>query len=234
MKIAIMQPYFLPYLGYFQLIQSVDKFIIYDDVSFIKGGWINRNNLLVNRAKSLVSIPLQNGNSVVPICEVELAGKREYWSRKILKTVQQSYAKAPHFEAVFKLFEDIIGGPSNLISEINVKAIKSICRYIGIETEILETSKGYQNSHLASSARVLDICKKEGADFYINAEGGRSLYSGEDFLERGIELRFLKPILPQYKQIGDDFTPGLSILDMLMYVNPEGIPASLQSYSLER
>lgn len=234
MKIAIMQPYFFPYAGYFQLIQAVDKFIIYDDVSYIKGGWVNRNNFLVNRAKSLVTVPLQNGNSGVPICEVLLAGKREYWGRKILKTIQQSYAKAPYFEPIFQLFEDVMCDPSNHISELNVKAIKMVCRYIGIETDILDTSRAYGNNHLASSDRVIDICKIEKADCYINAEGGRSLYSSEEFLEAKLELRFLKPRLPNYKQVGGDFVSGLSIIDVLMYMSKEEVLASMNVYSLER
>jgi hypothetical protein len=233
MKIAIMQPYFLPYIGYFQLIDAVDKFIIYDDVSFIKGGWINRNNILVNNAANLISIPLKDGNSGVSICDVVLAANRDFWSSKLLKKVNQAYAKAPYFDPVYTMFEEWVGGPSDRISEIDVTAIKSICKYIGIETEILETSRGYDNGHLASAARVIDICKKESADGYVNASGGRSLYSSENFNKHKIELRFLESSQSEYKQRGEGFTPGLSILDLLMFASVEEISVALKNYSLE-
>lgn len=233
MKIAIMQPYFFPYLGYFQLIQSADKFIIYDDVSYIKRGWINRNNFLVNGKKGLITIPLSNGKRGMPICEVEVAGKREYWARKILKTIQQSYAKAPNFDPVYQLFEEALQESSNLISEINVKALKLVCDYLGIETEIVETSRCYGNGDLSASERVIDICKKEEAEMYINASGGRSLYSSEDFLEQGLELRFLKPELPIYRQLGGNFEHALSIVDLLMYVDSQEVLSFSKTYTLE-
>lgn len=105
MKLAIMQPYFLPYIGYFQLIASVDKFVVYDDVSFIKGGWINRNNVKVQGESKLITVPLRNGNSGVPICEVLIAGKKEFWSKKLLRTIAESYARAPYFDQVYPMFE---------------------------------------------------------------------------------------------------------------------------------
>jgi hypothetical protein len=135
--------------------------------------------------------------------------------------------------AALAALEEWVGGPSDRISEIDVTAIKSICKYIGIETEILETSRGYDNGHLASAARVIDICKKESADGYVNASGGRSLYSSENFNKHKIELRFLESSQSEYKQRGEGFTPGLSILDLLMFASVEEISVALKNYSLE-
>jgi hypothetical protein len=233
MKIAIMQPYFLPYLGYFQLIDAVDKFIIYDDVSYIKGGWINRNNILVNNAVNMISIPLKNGKSGVSICDVEFGGNRDFWSSKLLKKVAQAYAKAPNFDPIYAIFERWIKNPSDRISDINVRAIKDICEYIGINTEIIDTSRGYGNGNLAASARVLDICKRESADGYVNVSGGRSLYSSEEFLQHDIELRFIESYQSEYKQLEKEFTPGLSILDLLMFMAPEALSAAIKNYSLK-
>jgi hypothetical protein len=232
MKLAIMQPYFLPYLGYFQLIASVDKFVVYDDVSYIKSGWINRNNIKVQGKASLITVPLQNGRSGVPIREVLIAVKREFWTKKMLRTVAESYAKAPYYDQVYPMFEGWMNQQIEGISELNVTIIRSICEYIGLGVEISSTSTIYENANLTSVGRVLDICEREGADHYINAIGGRELYSQDVFKEKGISLNFLKPTLPLYSQGKGEFIPGLSILDSLMWSPREMILEVLNTYSL--
>jgi hypothetical protein len=232
MKLAIMQPYFLPYIGYFQLIASVDKFVIYDDVSFIKGGWINRNNIKVQGQPKLITIPLQNGRSGVPICDVLIAGKREFWAKKMLRTVAESYAKAPYYNQVYSMFESWIAADVEGISELNVGILGDICEYIGLNTEIVPTSKIYANANLSSVERVLDICEREAATHYINAIGGRELYSLEVFKEKGITLNFLKPTLSSYSQGKGSFVAGLSMLDALMWNPGESILAKLQEFAL--
>lgn len=232
MKLAIMQPYFLPYVGYFQLIASVDKFVVYDDVSFIKGGWINRNNIKVQGQAKLITIPLQNGNSGVRICDVLIAGKREIWAKKMLRTVAESYAKAPYYGQVYPMFEAWLTAGIEGVSELNLRIITDICQYFGLKTEIVPTSKVYANSNLRSVARVLDICQLEGATHYINAIGGRELYSQDVFKSKGFELGFLKPVLSPYSQGKGEFVPALSILDTLMWNPEEVILEMLTTYSL--
>ena len=232
MKIAIMQPYFLPYLGYFQLIASVDKFVVYDDVSYIKSGWINRNNIKIQGKAGLITVPLQNGRSGVPIRKVLIAGKREFWAKKMLRTVAESYAKAPYFNQVYPMFEGWMNQQVEGISELNFTIISSICEYIGLGVEISPTSKIYENSNLTSVNRILDICERERANHYINAIGGRELYSQDIFKERGITLNFLKPTLSSYSQGKGEFVPGLSILDVLMYNSTDSIQCLLEGFSL--
>jgi hypothetical protein len=232
MKLAIMQPYFLPYVGYFQLIASVDKFVVYDDVSFIKGGWINRNNIKVQGQAKLITIPLQNGNSGVPICDVLIAGKREFWTKKMLRTVAESYSKAPQYDVIFPIFEAWVTAGIEGVSELNLRIITDICQYVGLKTEVVPTSKVYANSNLSSVARVLDICQQEGAAHYINAIGGRELYSQDTFKNEGVELSFLKPVLSPYSQGKGEFILGLSILDTLMWNSGKVILEMLTTYSL--
>lgn len=232
MKLAIMQPYFLPYIGYFQLIASVDRFVVYDDVSYIKNGWINRNNIKVQGQASLMTVPLQNGRSGVPIREVLIAGKREYWTRKMLRKIAESYAKAPYYSQIYPMFEGWMNQPVEGISELNVVIICSICDYLGVNVEIVPTSTNYGNSELSSVDRVLDICKKESADHYINAIGGKELYSQDTFKEQGITLSFLKPSLPSYAQGKGEFVSGLSILDVLMWNPIETILEQVHQYTL--
>jgi hypothetical protein len=232
MKLAIMQPYFMPYIGYFQLIASVDKFVVYDDVSFIKGGWINRNNIKVQGQAKLITIPLQNGNSGVPIREVLIAGKKEYWSKKFLRTVAESYSKAPYFEQIYPIFQEWISSKDESISQLNVRIIEDICSYLSLDIEIEKSSGIYSNADLSSVARVLDICKIEGATHYINAIGGRELYSHETFQREQIKLSFLQPVLNSYAQGKGAFIKGLSILDVLMFNDAEEVRSMLTEYQL--
>ena len=232
MKLAIMQPYFLPYLGYFQLIACVDKFVVYDDVSYIKGGWVNRNNIKVHGQAKLITIPLQNGRSGVPICDVLIAGRREFWARKMLRTVAESYANAPFYNQVFSMFESWIATDVQGVSELNVRILGDICEYIGLNTNIVPTSKKYSNSNLKSSERISDICKQEQADHYINAAGGRELYEQSQFDAVGVKLNFIDTVLPEYEQQGNFFVPGLSILDVLMNNSIKEISKHLNSYEL--
>ena len=232
MKLAIMQPYFMPYIGYFQLIASVDKFVVYDDVSFIKGGWINRNNIKLQGQPKLITIPLQNGNSGVPIREVLIAKKKEYWAKKFLRTVAESYSKAPYFEQVYPIFEEWISSKCESISQLNVRIIEDICSYLSLGIEIEKTSSIYGNADLSSVARVLDICKKEGATHYINAIGGRELYSHEIFKREQIKLSFLQPELNSYTQGKGAFLKGLSVLDVLMFNDADKLRSMVKEYQL--
>lgn len=212
-----MQPYFLPYLGYFQLMASVDKFIVYDDVNFIKRGWVNRNNLLVNGAAHLITIPLSNGKRDVLIRDVLVSPSERVWCDKMMRTIQLSYSKAPMFEDVYPMVDELMNSNETSISRLNVNALKWVCRYLSISVEIVESSERYKNRGLERSARLADICMQEHATHYINACGGRSLYDQTMFDPYGIKLSFLEPELLPYSQGNVDFVPGLSILDILMY-----------------
>jgi hypothetical protein len=175
MTIAIMQPYIFPYIGYFQLINAVDKFVIYDDVNFINKGWINRNNILVSGRAHLFTIPLKDASQNKLIYEVELA-VNDPWKKKFLKTIQQSYLKAPNYQQAFLLIEEIVNFQAETISELTLHALQKICAYLKITTEIVPSSSVYNNTALKAQDRILDICKQEKAVHYINPVGGMELY----------------------------------------------------------
>jgi hypothetical protein len=231
MTIAIMQPYIFPYIGYFQLINAVDKFIIYDDVNFINKGWINRNNVLVSGKAHLFTIPLKDASQNKLINEVELL-KNEPWQKKFLKTIQQSYQKAPYYQKVFELIEEIVNLDVRTIYELTLKALKKVCAFMEIETEIISSSTIYNNTHLKGQDRILDICRKEGADHYINPIGGMELYDKAKFEGEGIKLNFIKSLPTPYTQFKDAFVPWLSVIDILMFNNPVEIRAQLKAYEL--
>lgn len=228
MKLAIMQPYFLPYLGYFQLISAVDRFVFYDDVSFIKGGWINRNRILVQGKTSWITVPVSNGSSNVTIRDVMISDKWEYWTRKTLRTIAESYSKAPFFESAYGMFESWLSTNYRGIAELNLTICQDICSYLNIDTVIVSSSTIYGNSELSSVNRVLDICRRENASSYVNASGGRELYIRDAFREEGIQLQFLSAELPQYDQGKGGFVPGLSILDLLMHNSADSLYTMVQ------
>jgi len=235
MKLGIMQPYLFPYLGYFQIISAVDKFVLYDDVAFMKQGWVNRNQILLNGQAHLFSVPLQGASSNRAIRETPVS-HREYprWKDKFLKMVAVVYAKAPHFERTRALLTDVIDPAPGSIGDLATRSILATCRLLELPAPIEQSSTVYANGHLRAQDRVLDICAREGARYYINATGGRDLYAHDTFASRGVELRFLRSRLPAYRQFNHEFVPALSILDVLMFNPPEAVRGMMTEYDLEK
>lgn len=231
MKLAIMQPYIFPYIGYFQLIHAVDKFVIYDDVNFINRGWINRNRILVNGKDSLFTIPLKEASQNKLINEIEVNWDSA-WKNKWVKTLEQSYKKAPFFQQVMPLVEQTLGQEKQIFSEIIVANLQIINDYLGISTEIVPSSVIYQNTELKAQNRIIDICLQEKATHYINPIGGLELYDKQIFAEKGMLMNFIKSQSVQYPQLKNEFVPWLSILDVLMFNSVEKIHEFLNAYEL--
>lgn len=231
MTIAVMQPYLFPYLGYFQLIHAVDRFVIYDDVNYIKKGWVNRNNLLEGTASSLFTVPLLAASQNKKINEIEVSDEGG-WQDKLMRRVNMNYGKAPHFSTVVSLIEDGIRRKGLSIASYNEAILRDVTSYMGLDTTIIGTSAGYDNSELKGPERILDICQQEGAEHYINPVGGMELYDRPSFQEKGVRLSFLRSQLPAYQQAGAPFVPGLSIIDVLMYNDAAQIRTMLDQYEL--
>lgn len=231
MTIAIMQPYIFPYIGYFQLINAVDKFIIYDDVNYINKGWINRNNILVSGQGHLFTIPLKDASQNKLINEVELS-KNDPWQKKFLKTIQQSYQKAPYYQKVFVLIEEIVNLDVQTVYELTLNALTRTCAFMEINTEIVPSSSIYNNTNLKGQERILDICKQENASHYINPIGGIELYDKSKFEKEGIRLDFIKSVSSPYTQFKNAFVPWLSVIDVLMFNSPDDIRQQLEAYEL--
>ena len=221
-----MQPYFLPYLGYFQLISAVNKFVIYDDVSFINKGWINRNNILVNNRPNLIQVPLIAASQNRLIKDILLVDENK-WKDKLLKTIYFNYKKAPFFDQIFSLLEEVLLSECRSISDLNYFIILKICSYLNIETELIRSSSIYENCDLKGENRILDICLKEKADVYINPIGGQLLYDKIKFQEKGIVLNFINSKESPYNQNSDKFINYLSIIDTMMFCSSNEIKANL-------
>jgi hypothetical protein len=225
MKIAIMQPYFFPYIGYFQLINAVDKFVIYDDVNFIKQGWINRNYIMLNEHVQLFSLPVKDISSFRKINETQINTQDfRRIKKKILKTIQQAYSKSLNYETIFPVIENTLNIQSDFISDYAKESIFAVIDYLNINTKIIKSSEIYNNSNLNSWKRIVDICKKENSDNYINPIGGKTLYDISDFRKSTIELEFL--------QTQSDLSK-LSIIDMLMTKTKAEIKENLYKYELK-
>lgn len=228
MKVAIMQPYFFPYLGYFQLIHSVNAFVVYDDVNFIKGGWINRNYILGQGKRQRITIPLLGASQNKLINQIDLVGCTE----KVLKSIQRNYAKAPCFASVFPLIEELLHQPERNLAKFLDISLRQICAYLGLSPTWHISSALDTTPSLRGQDRILHICQSLGTDQYINLPGGRVLYDPVAFAERGIKLLFVEPTLVEYRQFGEMFVPGLSILDVMMFNDSDCCRHLLREYRL--
>jgi len=221
-----MQPYLFPYLGYFQLVAAVDKFVFYDDVNYIKNGWINRNRILLGDSVRYFTVPLAGASPSRKINEVDVQ-PREQWLRKMLEAIRHSYAKAPHYARVSELIGDVLNSTTTNVATLASRSVIETARYLQIGTDFVPSSTQYGNAALNGVDRVLDICTKECADAYVNLPGGQALYERKDFAARGVELSFIEPNLGAYRQFGDTFHPGLSIVDVLMFNSADQVKAML-------
>ncbi len=232
MKLGIMQPYFFPYIGYYQLISAVDKFVLLDDVNFIKKGWINRNYIQINGKPFLFTVPLKKISQNKLIKELYL-DDMSVWRKKLMKRIENSYKNSPYFKSVFELIDKIISNKNEMISDFIYFSICEVIKYLNIKTEIVKSSSIYHNNDLKGQNRILDICLKEGAKQYVNAINGKSLYSKDVFFNNGININFIKTIPLEYKSIQDSSDRSLSIIHLMMNYSVYEIDKLLKAYELE-
>lgn len=233
MKVAIMQPYFLPYIGYFQLINQVDKFVIFDDVQYINRGWINRNRILMNNKELLFTLPVKKSTRNLNINEKFLVDDFKFEALKLMKSFYYAYHKAPYYNEVEKELCDIFSYNNLNISEFISYSIKIICKYLDIETLIYTSSKIKKNESLKKQDKIIEINKIMNSTSYINAIGGTQLYSKAIFEENNIVLNFIKTENIIYKQYNNKFIPNLSIIDVIMFNSKQKVKELLMEYKLE-
>lgn len=231
MKLGIMQPYFFPYVGYWQLINEVDAYIIYDDVNYIKGGWINRNRILVNGKPSYFNVQMKEASPFKKINEISVAND-SITKRKMLSTLIMNYKKAPYFDDAFPVLKDIIENNEDNLAKYLEYSIRKICKYLDIETKIIVSSDIEKNNELKGKSKVIHICKILNAIDYVNAIGGQELYDYESFNDNGLCLNFLKTHDIIYQQFNNEFVSNLSIIDVMMFNSKEEIKNILKDYEL--
>lgn len=228
MILAIMQPYFFPYIGYWQLINTVDTSVIYDDVNYIKQGYINRNSILVGDNAQKVTLEVIGASSNKLIKEVQVGNN----TKKLLKSIDQAYKKAPQYEIVFPLLQEILENQEKNLAKFLGNSIQKIVDYLEIDTRIIYSSDIKKDNDLKAQEKILDICQRLEASRYINAIGGKALYSKEDFSDKNIELNFIKTELTEYKQFKNEFVSYLSIIDIMMFNSRDDIKKMSDRYEL--
>jgi hypothetical protein len=224
-KVAIMQPYFFPYVGYFQLISAVDTFIIYDNIKYTKKGWINRNRVLNHGSDAAFSLPLKKASDALDIREREVAP--DFNGPKLLNQLREAYRKAPYQTTVVELVEDVLmGGDQNLFTFLH-RSLERTCKFLDIPTRVVVSSTVDIDHSLQSQDKVIALCRTVEADTYINSIGGVELYSRDAFADVGIELKFLRSRLVEYPQFNAPFVPWLSIIDLMMFNSVQEIQKQL-------
>ncbi|GHV91892.1 hypothetical protein AGMMS50268_23950 [Spirochaetia bacterium] len=230
MKLGIMQPYFLPYIGYWQLIKAVDTFVIYDNIKYTKKGWINRNRYLQNGTDAYFTLPLKKDSDFLDVKDRYIADSFD--KNKILNQIKAAYEKAPYYNSAFQLFKTLIEHDALNLFEYIYFSVNHVCAYLSINTKIIKSSEIMIEHSLKSEEKVIEICKWLKADTYINPIGGQKLYSKEHFKQNRINLNFIQSNEIQYKQYDNDFVPWLSILDVMMFNTLEQINQMLDKYEL--
>mgnify|MGYP006427701449 CR=1 FL=1 len=234
MRVAIMQPYIFPYIGYFQLIHAVDTFVFYDDVDFIKRGWINRNRLLVNGEDHLFTIPCVKASQNRPINRIKVH-KKGKWKRKLLATIKHNYTKALYFDQVFPIIKKILDQPPDYIGDLAIKSVEIIWEYLNMrdQKKWVKSSELSVSGELGKADRLIEITLRTGGTTYINAPGGKKLYDKSYFKDKGVSLNFIDNTFPPYQQFSSTFIPGLSIIDILMHNSIQEIQNNqISSYTL--
>lgn len=234
MKLAIMQPYFFPYIGYWQLIHAADCFVLFDDVQYIRHGWINRNRILKpGGGWQYIVVPLKkhNGREVIKNVLVHPDNK---WKDLILAQLHHYKKKARYFTETYQLVRGaLFGAHEQGIAALNMSIVKALCSVLEMKKDILTSSaQQYDYANVGDAGEwALRIAEQMGAKEYINPVGGKDLFSKEKYSASGITLSFLQSKEVIYSQLGD-FIPALSIIDVLMFNGVEGTKGLLDQYTV--
>jgi hypothetical protein len=231
MRIALMQPYFFPYIGYFQLMAACDLFVVYDDVQFIKGGWLNRNRILVNGSPEWITLPVASAPHTLCIRDRSYL-LHDRSAVRLPARIASAYRRAPFVERTMRLVEEILCFPDANVAMFNTHLLRRVASHLGIFTPVALSSQIPKTCLLSKEERVLAICRAVGATSYVNAIGGRPLYSQRAFSQASIELKFLSCEAMPYAQLGEEHVPSLSVIDLLMFNDIPDAKRMLAEYQL--
>jgi hypothetical protein len=232
MNIAIMQPYLFPYLGYYQLVNTVDEFVFFNDVNFIKKGWINRNQLLAKNETWTFTIPLIGASQNKLICDTQIMDRKE-WQPKLFKSIEMSYAKAPFYNEVMSVLNNTIAADFDTIDKMAASSISEVFVYLGVAKKFHFSSELNYDRTGGGSDKIMSICKLLKTTGYINPENGKGLYSQSEFKANDLQLQFIQKSTVSYSQFEHkEFKDNLSMLDVLMHNSKEQISNLLNQYTL--
>ena len=229
MKLAVMQPYFFPYIGYWQLINTADVFVIYDDVNYINKGWINRNQILVKGEAHMITLSLQQSSQNKKINNILVGSNKD----KLLRTISNAYKKAPYFTRIYPLVEQLMNDNEKSLSKFLGNSIQTLSKFLDLSTKIVFSSDLAYDRQEKGQDKIIEIAEYFQATTYVNPVGGKALYQNTSFRRREIKLEFLETNNFNYKQFNNYFVPSLSIIDVMMFNNKSEIKFHLNNgYSL--
>ena len=219
MRVGIMQPYFFPYMGYWQLLKAVDVFIVYDDVNYISRGYINRNYITINNRLQRITLNIQKASINKHINQLRISDNKS----DIFKTITHTYKNYPQYQNVIDMLRDIIYYKENNLAEYLTYQIFKISEYLNAGVSIVRSSDLQNDKSLAGQNKIIDICKYQNCTEYINVPGGIKLYDKSVFHKNSIRLTFIKP---------DTNIPYVSIIDLLMKYDRSYLWDLIQQYTL--
>lgn len=235
MKLGIMQPYFFPYIGYFQLIAACDKYIFFDTPQFERRSWMNRNRIInIAEGSTYISVPVVKAPQKTAICDMHINNSTD-WREKLLAQLEVYKKRAPYYRETMEIVRSVIARETDSLVEMSVASVIESCKYMGLDLDwdIFSQMELDVPSDCEPDEWALEICRALGADEYVNAPGGEAFFDKSKYQRAGIKLEFLQPELLPYTQRIGRFEPGLSIIDVMMYNSPEKIREMLNAYSLK-
>lgn len=227
-----MQPYFLPYIGYFQLIKGVDEFIIYDNIQYSRKGWIQRNRMLENGKDVFISLSLKKDSDYLDVRDRKLSAQWPQDKKRLLRRISANYRRAPFYSDIFPLIENIFNYENDNLFEFIFNSVKEICNLLDINTKITISSTLDIDHSLRSQEKVIALVKNVQGQIYLNPIGGLELYNNQDFIDSNIKLEFHKAKPISYTQFKNEFIPWLSILDILMFNPVSQVKEWLEAYEI--
>lgn len=239
--IAILQPVYLPWLGYFEQIARADHFVFLDDVQYTRQDWRNRNRIKTATGSIWLTVPIRRRSLKTLIRDVEINAEQD-WPRRHLRSIEQSYSKCPHFQPFFGDVTGELRQPPRLLADLDCRLIRLVCRYLEINTptsfssEVPRTPRPLCGASQASeipdrNQRLIDICEHLGAQGFYEGSKGRSYIDTDRFRRAGIEVVFQSFQHPSYRQAFGRFLPYQSAIDLIMNAGPEA-PAIVRSSPL--
>ncbi len=224
MKGTILQPTYLPWMGYFELIDSSDVFVVFDHVQFERKSWQQRNKIKTSNGVVYLSVPVQKTPQKTPICDIKISYERDDILKKHFKTIELAYKKAPYFEKYKPYFEKIYSKKHILLRDLNVEIIKLVCALLSINKKIVFSSElNLKDQGMQKAEKVINLCKNLGIDHLYDAKGAEEFLDKALFQKEGILIDFQEFLHPKYPQLWGEFAPYLSVIDLLFNCGPDSI-----------
>ena len=235
MKLGIMQPYYFPYIGYFQLIHAVDRYVFLDTTQYVRRGWMNRNRIInIKEGTTYITVPVEKSPQGTAINDMRIDNSKD-WKNTTISQLNEVYKKrAPYFSEVIDLVRRTLDSSNDSLSELNIQSISCVFEYLEMPFEFDVFSK--MDLDIPNDCKgdewTFHITNRMGYETYINPPGGRSFYDTEKFNAVGIDLKFIQPNLSIYNQEIGRFESGLSILDVLMFNSVPDVRTMLSDYKI--